>query len=161
MIPSKKKLRMIFMKYGLLFLIPFLFFISCHGVHEVIKPTKQSFAPENSNPPNVCSFKGKIISISNDRDADTSSICHRYPCTASVAILEVQSCGSSVTEELKVGDIIMMHFILTTAPSQQAIPTLKNKLSGLHNGDIFKANATQRISFNNEVKFVVSDYLVQ
>lgn len=152
------------MSHRLLFQISVLFFLSCHSTSQVTKPTAQSFAPENTNAPNVCSFKGRIIGISNDRDADTSSICHRYPCTASVAILEVQSCGSSVSEELKVGDIMLMHFAFTTAPSQQAIPTMKNKLPGLHKGDIFKANATQRISLglgSAEMKFVVYDYLVQ
>jgi hypothetical protein len=134
---------------------------SCHTVKKTSTFETKSFAPELTMKPNACRFKGEIISIENDKDADTSSVCHKYSCIASVAILEVQACGSSVSQQLMVGDIMLMRFAFTCSPSDKAFPTMKTKYPGLKSGDVFIANAEQRIALGNSMNFVVYDYLVQ
>lgn len=107
-----------------------------------------------------CKFKGRIIQIQNDMDADTSSNCYRFPCLASVAILEVQACGNSVSEKLQEGDIITLRFAFTTAPSLHAFPSMKKKYPGLKNGDVFWGIAEQRLTLGSTANFIVYDYLV-
>lgn len=126
--------------------------------------TKQAASPPamrtKANPSSSCLIKGRIISIIPQGGADTTDICNRYPCQATVAITEVLGCGSDVSQKLVETDIITIRFAFTLASTKQVFPDKNLDYPGLKSGDAFTAYVEQRQTLSSRPGFVVYDYEV-
>ncbi|RYZ47638.1 MAG: hypothetical protein EOP49_20810 [Sphingobacteriales bacterium] len=136
-----------------------LLLVSCGGPR-VMLPSGGS-APGTNAGPSACFIKGRIITIDRPTGGDSTSPCSRFPCSASVAIMEVGGCGAGVTEPLTPGDIVTMHFSMTLEPSKEVFPTGRMNLPGLESGDVFTAAAVQRLKPGGSAVFVVNEYTRQ
>lgn len=108
--------------------------------------------------PMSCAITGKVVCVSACRDKDEKSLCAKYPCRAMVEILEVSSCGSSVTHIPVTGDTVEMEFAYTLHKTKKIFPDMKERYPGLKKRHIFTANAEQRILPGNTTHFIVYDY---
>ena len=116
-------------------------------------------APSTS--PMSCRVAGKVIEIMNVYDADTGSLCSKYPCRAKVKIVSLPACGSSVTQALSVGDTIEVRFVYTLHKTATLFPVMKAQYPGLKKGQTFKADAEQRIAPGMNGAFIVFGYEVE
>ncbi len=111
--------------------------------------------------PMSCRVTAKVISVNKELDADTGSMCSKYPCRAMVQLLAVQSCGSSVSLAHNAGDTVEMRFVYTLHKTAKLFPNMKAQYPGLKQGQIFIADAEQRIAPGIDGAFVVFGYEVE
>ncbi len=111
------------------------------------------------NAPMTCRIEGKIVEVLKPADEDKGSICSRYPCRARVKILNVPSCGSSVTVPLNAGDTVTLRFTYSLNATAKLFPGMKAHYPGLRKGDSFSATAAQHLVMNSGGEFVVSAYV--
>lgn len=114
-----------------------------------------------STNPMSCRMEAKVIEIMKVYDADTGSLCSKYPCRAKVKIVSVPTCGSSITQALNAGDTVEMRFVYTLHKTNELFPKMKVQYPGLKKGQTFKANAEQRIAPGMNGAFIVFGYEVE
>ncbi|RYZ46045.1 MAG: hypothetical protein EOP49_24085 [Sphingobacteriales bacterium] len=106
-----------------------------------------------------CKIKGKILSLIQEKDDDTTTVCGRFPCYARVQILEVTACGPAATSPFKVGDEVDMQFTPTLQPTKNLFPSMKPRYPGLRRGDLFLSNSELTLTPNRNRTYVVASYL--
>jgi hypothetical protein len=104
-----------------------------------------------------CVIRGEIVEVLKP-EAGADSICAKYPCRAKVRILDVSSCGSSVSISFNSGDTLEMSFAYTLSDTRKIFPGLKETLPGLKKGNRFTANASQRMRPGTGEYFMVYSY---
>jgi len=138
---------------GAIFL--FIFLYSCKA------PTFSQHVSEGeaaATTPMSCKIEGKVIAVSTDDKSDTGSICFKHPCRAKVQVLQVLGCGSSISLPINAGDTIEIKFAYTLHNTARIFPTMKTQYPGLERGDIFIANAEQRLAPGTNGGFTVFGY---
>ncbi len=128
---------------------------SCKTIHEN-KVEKHN--PDVTSSPMACKIEGKIITILKPADADTGSICAKYPCRARVRIMSVLERGSSITFSLKEGDTVEIMFPITLVNTSKVFPGMKVQYPGLKKGDMFMANTEQRLKVGSGGEFIINGY---
>lgn len=110
------------------------------------------------NKPMTCQIEGKILEVLKPDKSETEGLCSRYPCRARVWILDVLSCGSSVSLGLNAGDTVTMRFAYTLHSTARLFPNMSVRYPGLKKGNVFLAKAEQRLAMGNAGSFVVTAY---
>jgi hypothetical protein len=105
-----------------------------------------------------CKIKGRIVSVLKKSGAGKDDVCLKHPCRASVQILEVSDCGSSVSLHVNKKDITEIQFAYTLDNTTKIFPGMKSHFPGLKKGDTFSAFAEQRLKMGTEGVFVVYAY---
>jgi len=145
---------LIAMRKYLLFILCSVIF--CSSIAQVHKGKKQNIAP--SATPMTCKIEGQIMKMIPPSKADTGTPCATYPCRAMIKMIRVYGCGSSVSASLNKGDVVEMRFEYTLHNTSKIFPQMKVRYTGLKKGDIFIADAQQRIKMGGGVNFVIYDY---
>src|SRR6201989_1563297 len=73
----------------------------------------QADLPAAGSNPNSCRVEGVVVSINKILEADTGTICSKYPCRAMVKVISVSACGSSFSNPFNAGDTVEMRFVYT------------------------------------------------
>jgi hypothetical protein len=135
-----------------------LFCNSCKSTQGA-KAESQGSAPVSG--PMFCQVTARlirpIISLSDVPD----SCCLKYPCYASIRIIEVSGCGSGVSVPINAGDTLQVRFAYTLHNTKDVFPAMKVHYPGLKAGDEFTAGAQQRLKVGTDGEFVIYDYTVK
>lgn len=121
-------------------------------------PAKHSASSITAANPMSCRIEAKVVSVVSEKDEDTSSICAKYACKAKVHILQSSGCGSGVTAPLHQGDTVVITFVYSLHATAAIFPSMKSQYPGLKVGQVFIANAEQRLSVSTDVKYLIYGY---
>ncbi len=126
------------------------------AVKQPLKPIALKPAPSTN--PMSCGIEGKVLAIIKAFDADSLSICSKFPCRARVRITSVTECGSAVTQPLTPGDTVELKFMYSLGDTKKAFPYMKAHYPGLKEGQTFSATAEQRLVPGTGGIFIVFGY---
>ena len=101
--------------------------------------------------PGALTIKGKVIRIHNTRSAD--GICAKYPCTATIKVLQIYNQGSGLVNSLSAGDTIPLDFVYSLHKTNA-----KAKLPGLSKGQAFTGLITEHKMLGDKVSYSISEY---
>ncbi len=137
-----------------------LLVVFSHVACKAAKHNAPSLGAPSTNPMS-CRVTAKVVEIISERDADTGSLCAKYPCKAKVQLINVQACGSGVSQAHNVGDTVEMRFVYTLHKTAKLFPNMKSQYPGLKRGQTFTADAEQRIAPGMNGAFIVFGYEVE
>ena len=139
------------------FIPVFLFSLcACKTLHHGAKAQPALAGPA----PMSCQVEGIILNESITPGSDTTSLCARYPCRATIRILKVSACGSSFSVDLSNSDTATVYFAFTLHSTAKIFPAMATQLPGLKTGDHFTATVFQHMQPGNESSLTVYDYKV-
>ena len=115
------------------------------------------YAAGTEQQPMTCRIKGKVVRILKT-DKHAGGACSKHPCKALIRVIDVYGCGSSVSATPSYGDTILMSFAYTLAPTGKLFPGVRPAYMGLTKGNIFVADATQKMKIGGGHEFMVSEY---
>jgi hypothetical protein len=139
------------------FLVICVFFAGCKSPEKNTARLQSQDSPQ----PMSCSIEGKIMNILKPTEDDKGTTCYAYPCRATVKILKVNVCGSSVTASPAEGDLVEIKFAHTLHNTKKLFPAMKQQYPGLKKGDEFTAYAEVRPSADPAISFVIYHYEVK
>lgn len=122
---------------------------------------KQAAVPvEEVATPMSCLIEGQVVKILPAQDADSKSVCARYPCRALVKLINVSGCGAGVSMTPGPGDTMEMRFAYTLKNTKRIFPEMKTQYPGLKKGQHFRARAAQRLRPGTQGELVIYGYSV-
>ena len=138
--------------------------INISGQDQIREETKE-LASENGPPivfnninPEDCRIRGRIVSI-DSIDRTERAPCNEFPCYAQIEVLEIEGYGSSFQAALDRGDLHKIKFIYSLSPTEESYPSKQPPLSGLVEGDVFRADVTAGIGIPSSGPLTISNYL--
>lgn len=104
-----------------------------------------------------CIIHAEVLSPLNAATTD-DSLCSIYPCKARVRIIDIVSCGSSVSLFFNAGDTLTVQFAYTLHNTKKLFPKMQEHYPGLKKGDIFFTAAEQRMKPGTGEYFLIYGY---
>jgi hypothetical protein len=153
----------------LVFSLVILIGSSCHRRAAEAEPIKEEKSKTQTEQPEEMGgaagveetlILGKIIerSVDAERFEGDEHPCDSLPCEAMVEIIAIPQIGSDFHGQFEEGEVIEVHFDLTLEPTSDLFPELNLPLSGLQEGDYFKAPLRQSTITNDPDRFRVTLY---
>ncbi|MDP2304155.1 MAG: hypothetical protein Q8N03_17235 [Ignavibacteria bacterium] len=125
-------------------------------------PDEDSLSKSELNIPRGSLFiSGTIISIEKEKlSKDLNSPCSKVPCWALVKVDSIFGSGKQ-SPSLQLNDSIKVHFVFTLSKTtEDLIPNLSRKLSGLKENDKFKGNIKVLASYSKKNNFEKNSYSI-
>ena len=136
-----------------------LLFCACKTPNKLAKQLQPANAPAAASPMS-CHIEGQILKEEKVPGNDSTSLCAKYPCKATVLLTGISGCGSSVSVTFNTGDTIEINFAYTLHSTSSIFSSMPTKFPGLKVGDHFAANAFQHMQLDNGSGLTVYDYVV-